>query len=244
MQHRLVERGQDSPRIMRLATICAAWALVPVSIALASDLFVAMRQIVDPLAAAAVSLGLFVLAILSWYAVAYFLRRPRPAMPDKVPPTPIEVQVDQLLTEARVIIPGVQALLGFQLTVTMTSVFAQLPPESKFAHAVALCCIGLAVVLVMAPASIHRLAFAGQDDAAFLPIGSALVVAAGVPLALGITLDSYVAIAQALGSTRLAMALAAVALILLLGMWYLYPLWRRQAKRGRAPGQPTSGQPW
>jgi len=41
-------------------------------------------------------------------------------------PTPLETQVDQLLTEARVIIPGVQALLGFQLTVTFTQAFTQL----------------------------------------------------------------------------------------------------------------------
>src|SRR3954451_9986614 len=87
-------------------------------------------------------------------------------------PTPLETQVDQLLTEARVIIPGVQALLGFQLTVTFTQAFAALEPAAKIAHAAALCCMGLAIILLMAPASVHRIAFSGQDDPAFLTIGS------------------------------------------------------------------------
>ena len=42
-------------------------------------------------------------------------------------PTPLSTKVEQLLTEARVIIPGAQALLGFQFTVTLTRSFEQLP---------------------------------------------------------------------------------------------------------------------
>ena len=45
MQHRIVERGQDSPRILALATFLAGWALLPLSIALAFDLFIAMERI-------------------------------------------------------------------------------------------------------------------------------------------------------------------------------------------------------
>jgi hypothetical protein len=146
---------------------------------------------------------------------------------DRVKPTPLGTRIDQLLTEARVIIPGVQALLGFQLTVTFTQAFAQLEYVSKIAHAAALCSIGLAVVLLMAPASIHRIAFAGQDDPAFLSIGSAFVIAAPLPLALGIAIDTYVAAGRAVQSDTVASVLAASALIVLLGVWYAIPIWRR-----------------
>jgi hypothetical protein len=64
--------------------------------------------------------------------------------------TPLSAKVEQMLIEARVIIPGAQALLGFQLTVTLTRAFEQLPYESKLAHAAALCCIALSVILLMA----------------------------------------------------------------------------------------------
>ena len=150
-------------------------------------------------------------------------------MTDQEPPkpTPLETQVDQLLTEARIIIPGVQALLGFQLTVTLTRAFAELPVEAKVAHAIALCCIGLAVVLLMAPASLHRISFGGQDDPEFLKIASVFVVAAPLPLAFGIGLDSYVAAGRALQSEVAATVLASGAVLVLLGMWYAYPFWRR-----------------
>jgi Family of unknown function (DUF6328) len=85
-------------------------------------------------------------------------------------------------------LPGAQALLGFQLTVTLTEAFADLSSGAKMTHAAALCCIGLAVVLLNRP--IHRISFGGQDDPDFLKIGSLLVVAAPLrwPLAYRSTL--------------------------------------------------------
>jgi hypothetical protein len=79
----------------------------------------------------------------------------------------------------------------------------------------------------MAPASIHRIAFAGQDDPAFLRLGSLFVIAAPFPLALGIALDTYVAAGRAVQSEVAAFSLAAAAVIVLLGVWYALPLWRR-----------------
>ena len=42
------------------------------------------------------------------------------------------------LTEARVILPGAQALLGFQLSVVLTQAFEKLPVSSQIAHGMAL----------------------------------------------------------------------------------------------------------
>ena len=39
-----------------------------------------------------------------------------------------------MLTEARVIIPGGQALLGFQLIATLTKAFNELPDLFKYVH--------------------------------------------------------------------------------------------------------------
>jgi Family of unknown function (DUF6328) len=229
MQHRIVERGQDSPRVLALATFFAGTALLPISIALALDIFVAMERIASISTAVIVGAVFFVLALLSWYLLEWIVKRKRPPMSQQHPPkpTPLETQVDQLLTEARVIIPGVQALLGFQLTVTLTRAFQELPIDAKVAHAVALCCIGLAVILLMAPASLHRISFGGQDDPEFVKIASVFVVAAPLPLAFGIGLDSYVAAGRALQSEGAATILASGAVLVLLGTWYAYPLWRR-----------------
>ena len=228
MQHRIVERGQDSRRVLALATVCAGAALLPVAIALALDMFVAVGRVLDPILAGVAAAAFFALAMSCWYAIAWLSKRKESAMVEEAQkPTPLETQVDQLLTEARIIIPGVQALLGFQLTVTLTQAFAQLPAEAKLAHIAALCCMGLAVVLLMAPASIHRIAFSGQDDPDFIAMGSVFIIVAPLPLALGIALDAYVAAGRALSSPTAALVLALVSLVVLIGLWYVFPLWRR-----------------
>ena len=227
MHHRLVEQGRDSERVLAIATLCAGLALLPVALALALDMFVAMQQVASFMIAGLAAGGLFGLAMLCWYALAWVSTRRERSMPRRQKPTSLETQVEQLLTEARVIIPGVQALLGFQLTVTLTQAFGGLPVGAKIVHAVALCCIGLAVVLLMAPASVHRIAFFGQDDPKFVRIGSLFVVAAPAPLALGIALDASVAAGRALQSEPAALALAILSGVVLFGFWYGFPLWER-----------------
>ena len=127
----------------------------------------------------------------------------------------------------RGIIPGAQALLGFQLAVTLTKASSELPPESKIAHAVALCCLAIAVLFLMALASLRRIGFNGENDLQFLKVGSWFVIAAPLPLAFAIALDTYVAAGRAVESRSTALALAAAAIVALLGTWYAYPIWRR-----------------
>jgi hypothetical protein len=79
----------------------------------------------------------------------------------------------------------------------------------------------------MAPASLHRIAFDGEDDPQFVKIGSWFVITAPLPLALAIALDTYVAAGRALQSPTTAIALAVAAILALLGCWYVYPIWRR-----------------
>lgn len=230
MQHRIVERGQASRRVLGVTTLLAGAALLPISMALALDVFVATERIFPLTGAVACGAIFFGLAMLLLYALEWTIKREGKPMPqqDEAPkPTPLETQVDQLLTEARFIIPGVQALLGFQLTVTLTQAFQGLPTEAKIIHAAALCCIGLAVILLMAPASLHRISFGGHDDPDFVRLASFFVVAAPLPLAIGVALDTYVAAGRALESGTGALILAVFAAFMPLAMWYAYPIWRR-----------------
>src|SRR5690242_7999367 len=210
MDHRIVEDGEDSPRVLGVASFFAGWALLPLSIALAFDMYVAMQGMVGT-TGGVISGGLFfVLAVTFWFVLAFALKRREIKMPDTPPsePTPLSTKVDQLLTEARLIIPGAQALLGFQLTVTLTKAFSELPMEAKIAHAVALCCLALTVLMLMAPAPLHRIAFNGEDDPQFVEVGSWFVTLAPLPLAFAIALDTYVAAGRALQSPTVAIALA------------------------------------
>ena len=85
-------------------------------------------------------------------------------MPLSEKPTLLKNKIEQLLTEARVIIPGAQALLGFQFVVIFVRSFAELPEWVKMTHAIALAAIALSVVLLMTPAALHRIAYDGENS--------------------------------------------------------------------------------
>ena len=121
-------------------------------------------------------------------------------------------------------LPGAQALLGFQLTVTLTHTFQQLPHSSKLLHAMALCCVALAIVLLMTPAALHRIGFKGEESKSFLSMGSLVVMVAPLPLAIGIAGDIYVAVEKAVESSALGYAAGMAAICILLFLWYVQPL--------------------
>lgn len=226
MQHRLVERGHAATRMLRVTTRFAAWALVLFALALGMDLYIVVEHRFGLFWGLLIGIGLGATALLFWYGAEWMLRptgRKEHKMPSQED-TPLEARVEQMLTEARVLIPGAQALFGFQLGVMLMDAFGQLPAASKAVHTAALCCIVIAIILLMAPAAFHRVTFGGQDSEEFYRLGSRLVVAGAVPLAAGIAADLDVAIQSSLGSQPIAMAVAIVVGLILAGLWFIYPL--------------------
>jgi xanthine/uracil/vitamin C permease (AzgA family) len=64
-------------------------------------------------------------------------------------------------------------------------------------------------------------------------VGSALVTAATIPLALGLAGDTYVVISKITVSPAIAVAAAVAAFILLIGLWHAYPLVRAGKRTDR-----------
>jgi hypothetical protein len=146
--------------------------------------------------------------------------------------TSLETKIEQMLTEARVILPGAQALLGFQLVITFSEAFEKLPYASKIVHLVALGFMSLTVIWLMAPAAFHRIVYAGEDTPEFHALGTRFLLAASVTLALGISADLGVVVAKVIASDRAGLAAAVVSLVLLAGLWHIYPLILRRRRAG------------
>jgi membrane protein YdbS with pleckstrin-like domain len=87
--------------------------------------------------------------------------------------------------------------------------------------------VALAVILLMTPAALHRLGFQGEDDPEFFNIGSRLVIAASIPLAIGISADVAVVFFKTTENTITALSAGAIALVALLAFWLVYPIWHR-----------------
>ena len=55
-------------------------------------------------------------------------------MPTSNEKTPAAAKIDYALTEARIVLPGAQALLGFQFAIVLTAGFAELSSVEKALH--------------------------------------------------------------------------------------------------------------
>ncbi len=230
--HRIVEKGEDSGELHHFVTTVAEAALLPFALALGLDVWLAAERVFDSAGAAVTGASATVLALGLWYGFPRLRRRyagERERMITRLQQneraeTPLRARIEQLLTEARVILPGAQALFGFQLAIVMTQSFDQLPNLSKIVHAASLCLVAIAVMMLMAPAPYHRIVYAGEDTEDMNRVGSALVTAATVPLGLGLTGDVYVVIAKISQSSGVGSFAAGLAFVLLSGLWYVYPL--------------------
>jgi Family of unknown function (DUF6328) len=234
-QHRIVDGGASTLRILRVSSSYANYALGPLAAAIACDIYVATVHTVGNTRGVALALGAFTLAIGAWYGLGTVMRgawnTSRGLTPMKETPTHLHEKIEQLLTEARVILPGAQALLGFQLIVMMAKSFDRLPPLVQAMHVIALMGLVIAVALLIAPAALHRLALQGRDDAKLLGLGSLVITLALLPLAASICCDVWVALFKLTGSDTLPTVGALVTAALLLVMWFALPLYLRGTMR-------------
>lgn len=233
MEHRLVETGSSSKRLVRAASFYTSTGLIPFSISLGLAGYVVMQRHFGGAAGIAFGATLLLASALAWFGLE-MLHREKTAMPDTSDTgTPLTTKVEQVLTEARVIIPGAQALFGFQFIAMLTTGFDVLPQASKIVHAMALGLVAANLILLMTPAALHRLSFDGADSESFLKAASALVIAAPLFLAAGISAESYVVLGKVTDSKLAAAGYAATSFILLIGFWYALPLMVRRTGAAR-----------
>jgi hypothetical protein len=228
--HRIVFDGEAAAGFNRFVSGVAAAALLPFALSLALDLFIAGNQIAGPHAGFAAAVAAAVLSISFWYGPLLHGRGKRRAMIDQPEKTPLEKKIDYVLTEARVILPGVQALLGFQLVIIFTGAFTELSASARLAHGAALALTTIAGILLMAPAAYHRIVYDGEEAPDVHRTGSNLLLVATVFLAFGLGTEIYVVVLRIHRVEALALTLAAATVLVLLGLWHVWPWWR--SRRG------------
>ncbi len=140
--------------------------------------------------------------------------------------------VTHLLEECRMILPGLQALLGFQLIAVFSATFeARLSPLEQRIHLLALALLAVAGALVMAPAAYHRQTRPRQVSQHFLILSGRLLLTALVPLMLGIALDFYLIARIILGQTTISLVLTSALVVFVTGLWFVFPWWHLRASR-------------
>jgi len=209
------------------------FALIPFMLAFSFDLYLASARVLNAMSAIGIGLVTGITAACFWYVFGFISKSPQRSskknsreMP-RAHPTKLEDKIDQALTEARVVLPGAQALLGFQLVTMFMDGFDKLPQSSKYVHVVSLSLIALTMILLMTPAAYHRIAVAGEDTPQVHRVASAFLLAAMIPLPLGICGDVYVVFRKVTDSIALSVSLAGAELIIFYGLWFGFTAYRR-----------------
>ena len=219
--HRIAASGHATFAMERHTQRMALLALVPFALALAMDFVVALSSQFGLPGAGALGAAVALAAMLCWFGPALLRRKPAKPRDDEMAST--KERISDLLTESRIVLPGVQALLGFQFASYLTQAFEQLSPAAKAVNTASLLCLVLAMVLLMTLAPYHRLVEGGEDTERYERIAERLVLAALPPLALGVAGDVFVVTQLVFGS--LAGAIAAIGCASgMAGLWFGLPL--------------------
>jgi len=134
-----------------------------------------------------------------------------------------------LLEECRMVLPGIQALFGFQMVAVFSQGFSSLPAGLKGLHLAATVLSAIAIALVMTPAAYHRLVEPMAVSEGFIQRSSRLLLASMFPLAASLCADLYV-VARAVVDSAWVVALSLAVLALFLALWVLLPQRERRAE--------------
>lgn len=137
-----------------------------------------------------------------------------------------------VMEEARMVLPGIQSLFGFQLIAIFNARFERLPETAQHVHLTALAFVALAIALVMAPAAYHRLGERGWVSRRLVDLASDFLGYGMAALMFGLTLDVALVIYMILGNVAVSFAAGLAALLVFASLWFLLPLrhrWRRRA---------------
>jgi hypothetical protein len=143
----------------------------------------------------------------------------------------LDEEIRHVLTEIRMVLPGAQALLGFQFIVMVLQEFDKLPAVLKVMHLVSLMLMTLAVILLMTPASYHRIVLKGENTAQFHEFAGRLLLASLIPLALGVAGDCFIVVWKVAGSSAWAISITGALLVFNFGFWFGWPAYQRAARQ-------------
>ncbi len=146
---------------------------------------------------------------------------------EETPEERLNRNLDQLLQELRVALPGVQVLFAFLLVVPFNSRFTDLTAIQRDIYLVALLCSGLASALLIAPSVHHRVLFRQKRKSELVWLGTKFAIAGMVLLATALT-AAVALISSFIFTTTIAVLLTSGMALVFGVTWFAVPLWVRE----------------
>ncbi len=243
--HRITLQGRNTSGLQRLATSTVSVALLPFAVSMALSFFVAIRWVVGALASAVAAGAILGITLFFWYGMEIAARRRkrgelhlyaaldplRDVDMNQEEHTELSTRVKEVLIECRVVLPGAQALLGFQLIIMWMTDFQKIPQSWKLLHLASLSSIAVCTILLITPAAYHRIVEQGEDSEALIRVTDRALLWAMAFLGLGICGDFYVVSRRTGFSSGVSSFLTLTLLALCFGSWFGYSAWRARETR-------------
>lgn len=131
-------------------------------------------------------------------------------------------EMRNIIEEARVILPGLQAVFGFQTAAVFSERFTDLKTYAEACHLIGLALIVVAMAMLMTPAVYYR-AQHGNATRRMLAISRTTIRGALVPMSIGFSLDMLTVMSLATDALAISIGAAVVTLAMFAGLWYIIP---------------------
>jgi Family of unknown function (DUF6328) len=156
--------------------------------------------------------------------------------PSETPAERADRNLNQLLGELRVALPGVQVLFAFLLTVPFTQRFSQVTAFQEKIYFFTLMCAAAASALLIAPTAHHRVGFRQGDNVHLVTVSNRLALAGLATLAVAMT-GVVLLVTDVLFSTLTTIVATSVSAGTFLTLWFAMPVRRRLRHNRRSDGQ-------
>lgn len=145
---------------------------------------------------------------------------------------PLSKAAGYLIEECRMVLPGIQALFGFQLIAVFSERFdTALGSDLQQLHLAAIALVAVAIALIMTPAAYHRQVDPLRVSRRFIQVSTALLIASMPVLLAALALDFYV-VARLIVDSPTAGTLATALAVLYCMLWFGLPWYERLRHRG------------
>jgi Family of unknown function (DUF6328) len=140
----------------------------------------------------------------------------------------LDRNLNELLQELRVALPGVQVLFAFLLTVPFSQGFPGLSDFERDAYFVVLALTAISTVLLIAPTAYHRILFRAGKKREIVAYSNRVVILGLAVLALAMT-SAVALIAHIVFDQLAAIITGTLALAMFALLWYVLPLAARRS---------------
>ena len=135
-------------------------------------------------------------------------------------------ELDQLLQELRVAMPGVQVLFAFLLAVPFQQRFAQVSEFQRDVYFGTLLASAVASALFIAPTAYHRMMFRGRDKPRLVRISSHLAIAGLAALAVAMN-GAILLVTDFIFEGSVVPVTVVLTVTMFVGLWFVLGLVRR-----------------